>query len=133
VVRTVAGGGSLVPCDGWSSRQLDAESLFVSFLDHGSDAASARDAATDTARNARLGGVLFGVYLVLYGTFVALNAFAPQVIERVGPGGVNVAILYGFGLIVAAFALALVYGWLCRTDAAARSPESARHVENQSK
>jgi hypothetical protein len=31
---------------------------------------------------------------------------------------VNLAIWYGFGLIVAAIFLALVYGWACRTDAA---------------
>ena len=31
-----------------------------------------------------------------------------------GSGNKNVAILYGFGLIVAALFLALVYAWLCR-------------------
>ena len=28
--------------------------------------------------------------------------------------GVNLAILYGFGLIIAALVLALIYGWLCK-------------------
>lgn len=54
---------------------------------------------------------LFAVYLVLYGGFVFLNAFMPEAME-VTLAGVNLAILYGFGLIVAAFVLALLYGWL---------------------
>jgi uncharacterized membrane protein (DUF485 family) len=64
-------------------------------------------------RNARMGLVLFFVYLVLYGGFVLLNAFAPDVMEITSIAGVNVAILYGFGLIIAALVLALLYGWMC--------------------
>jgi len=65
-------------------------------------------------RNARIGLVLFAVYVVLYGGFVLLNAFAPETMERLPFAGVNLAIWYGFGLIVAALVLALLYGWLCR-------------------
>jgi uncharacterized membrane protein (DUF485 family) len=68
------------------------------------------------SRNARIGLVLFFVYLVLYGGFVLVSAFAPAVMETTLLAGVNLAILYGFGLILAAFVLALVYGWLCRTE-----------------
>jgi uncharacterized membrane protein (DUF485 family) len=60
----------------------------------------------------RLGLALFGVYLVLYGGFVALSAFAPWALEWTPLAGVNLAILYGFGLIVSAFVLALAYGSL---------------------
>lgn len=63
--------------------------------------------------NAAIGVVLFIVYLVLYGGFVLLNAFAPQVMEVTPIAGVNLAILYGFGLIFSAFALAILYGVLC--------------------
>ncbi len=66
------------------------------------------------ARNARIGLILFAVYLLLYGGFVMLNAFSPQTMEVTPIAGVNLAILYGFTLIVAALLLALVYGWLCR-------------------
>ncbi|MBW3543696.1 MAG: DUF485 domain-containing protein [Planctomycetes bacterium] len=69
------------------------------------------------ARNARIGLVLFAVYLVLYGGFVFLNAFSPRAMEAKPLFGVNLAILYGFGLIVAALVLALAYGFLCRSDA----------------
>ncbi len=64
-------------------------------------------------RNSRIGIVLFAVYLLLYGGFVFLNTFAADVMETTPLAGVNLAILYGFGLIVAALVLALIYGLLC--------------------
>ena len=65
-------------------------------------------------RNSRIGLILFGIYLLLYGGFVFLNAFWPESMEAIPVAGVNLAIVFGFGLILAAFALALVYGFLCR-------------------
>ncbi len=65
-------------------------------------------------RNARIGLVLFGIYLLLYGGFVLLCAFSPGTMEITPVPGINLAILYGFGLIVAALVLALLYGWLCK-------------------
>jgi uncharacterized membrane protein (DUF485 family) len=73
------------------------------------------------ARNARYGAILFLAYLLLYGGFVAINAFNPDVMDTVVMAGLNLALVYGLGLIVAAIALALVYGWLCRAPAPARS------------
>ena len=58
---------------------------------------------------------------VLYGGFVLLAAFSPDVMEATPLAGVNLAIWYGFGLIVAAIVLALVYGWVCRVGTP-RSP-----------
>jgi uncharacterized membrane protein (DUF485 family) len=69
-----------------------------------------------STRTSRIGLVLFGVYLVLYGGFVLLAAFSPETMETTPLAGVNLAIWYGFGLIVAAIVLALVYGWACRSD-----------------
>jgi uncharacterized membrane protein (DUF485 family) len=68
-----------------------------------------------SARNARYGLWLFGVYVVLYGGFMALSAFRPQAMRQpvAALGGVNLAIVYGFGLIVAALVLALVYMLFC--------------------
>ena len=64
-------------------------------------------------RNTRLGLTLFTVYLVFYSGFVLLAAFSPDSLA-VLLAGVNLAVWYGFGLIVAAFVLAIVYGWACR-------------------
>ena len=82
-------------------------------------------------RNARTGMVLFVVYLVLYGGFVLLNAFSADTMESTPIPGVNLAILYGFGLIVTAFLLALLYGFLCRTDESdvSRPPASVSESE----
>ena len=66
-------------------------------------------------RVSRIGLLLFAIYLVLYGGFVLLAAFSPQTMELTPLAGVNLAIWYGFGLIVAAFLLALVYGWTNRS------------------
>lgn len=63
-----------------------------------------------SSNHSRLGLVLFFLYLALYGGFVLLNAFAPETMEATPIAGVNVAILYGFGLIISAFVLALIYG-----------------------
>lgn len=68
-------------------------------------------------RNARIGLRLFLVYLVFYGGFVLLTAFKPEAMEATPAAGVNLAIWYGFALIIAAFALAMIYGWLCRAQA----------------
>mgnify|MGYP006429138801 FL=1 len=67
-------------------------------------------------RNARMGIILFAVYLVLYGGFVLINTFSPESMEATPIAGINVAILYGFGLIIAAFIMALLYGFLCDSD-----------------
>jgi uncharacterized membrane protein (DUF485 family) len=83
--------------------------------DRAPSAASHESEAT-SARNSRYGLILFGLYLALYGGFVGINAFAPRVMEQT-IAGVNLAIWYGFGLIAAAFLVALVYGWLCRNSA----------------
>ncbi len=68
------------------------------------------------AYNARIGFILFAVYSVFYGTFVLLNAFVPDTMEIKPVAGINLAILYGFGLIIVALLLALVYGVMCQTE-----------------
>jgi uncharacterized membrane protein (DUF485 family) len=63
----------------------------------------------------RLGLIFFAVYFSIYVLYVLLNAFYPEAMDSIPFGGVNLAILYGLGLIGAAFVLALLYGWMCRT------------------
>ena len=64
-----------------------------------------------TTHHNPFGLFLFVIYLLLYGGFVLINAFAPELMEATPIAGVNLAILYGFGLILAAFAMALLYGF----------------------
>ena len=65
------------------------------------------------SRNARYGLLLFIPYTLIYAAFVALSAFAPKVIAMPVLGGVNLSVVYGVGLIVLAFVLAMIYTWLC--------------------
>lgn len=71
--------------------------------------------------NARLGLTLFGLYLAVYATFVALNAFWPSLMDVVVFAGLNLAVVSGLGLIVGAFVLALVYAWCCKAPARGRA------------
>jgi uncharacterized membrane protein (DUF485 family) len=57
---------------------------------------------------------LFGLYLALYLGFMLLTAFRLDLMATTPFGGVNLAILYGLLLIVAALVLALVYMWRSR-------------------
>ena len=82
-------------------------------FDHEPEGGRQFQSAADSARHARYGMWLFLVYLVFYAGFVLLNAFRPEVMDEVPAAGVNLAIWYGFALIVAALVLALLYGWLC--------------------
>lgn len=66
--------------------------------------------------NAKLGLRLFFVYLLLYLGFVLINAFSPDTMSNIVFAGLNLAVVYGFGLIVAAFVLALVYGVICKRE-----------------
>ncbi|WP_442511369.1 DUF485 domain-containing protein [Novipirellula sp. SH528] len=74
--------------------------------------------------NSRLGILLFVIYLVLYAGFVFINAFAAEKMETVVLAGLNLAIVYGFGLIIAAIVMALLYGVMCRNEPINGSPAS---------
>lgn len=82
--------------------------------------------ATVQRHNSRLGLQLFFVYLVLYVGFVLLNAYSPDIMEWRPWGGVNLALLYGFGLIVAALGLAFVYGVLAKVSRGDEPHEASR-------
>jgi uncharacterized membrane protein (DUF485 family) len=68
---------------------------------------------TNDQRNARYGLLLFAVYFAFYGSFMAINLAAPKLMSSESLGGMNVAIVFGFSLILAAIGLALVYMWMC--------------------
>jgi uncharacterized membrane protein (DUF485 family) len=57
----------------------------------------------------RFGLKLFGVYLCVYAGFIGTAAFNHAVFSERAIFGLNVAVLYGFGLIGLAFALALIF------------------------
>jgi uncharacterized membrane protein (DUF485 family) len=75
-------------------------------------------------RNQQIGLGLFVFYLLLYGGFVLLMAFDAQRLQVLGPARVNLAVWSGFGLIVLALVLALIYGWICRARSSADSVDT---------
>lgn len=87
-------------------------------LDFKSDAPREREDNEIVAYNTRLALWLFLTYVVFYGGFMALSSFWPNVIGSPFLGGVNLSIIYGFALIVAAIFLALIYGWKSRKPTA---------------
>ena len=74
--------------------------------------------------NSRLGMRLFAVYLTLYLGFVLISAFAASTMETPVFAGLNLAVIYGFALIIGALVLALVYGAMCKSEPEAEQPAS---------
>ena len=73
--------------------------------------ASTRD---DQPAASPLGLALFAAYTLLYLGFVFINAFSASTMEIVVFAGLNLAIVYGFGLIIAAIVMAFIYGFASR-------------------
>lgn len=65
-------------------------------------------AASDGAK-ARFGLLLFFIYAIVYAGFVLIVTIAPRVMGHIVFAGLNLAVVYGMGLIIFAIALGLVY------------------------
>lgn len=61
----------------------------------------------------RLGIWMFAFYALFYASFVAINLMAPHWMGLIIIGGLNLATVYGFALIIVALVEALVYDALC--------------------
>ncbi len=64
-------------------------------------------------RKTRLGIWLFIVYTITYGIFVAIGVANYEAMGKLVIGKQNLAVVYGFGLIVFAIILGLIYNWRC--------------------
>ncbi len=74
----------------------------------------------------KLGILMFIIYAVIYAGFVAVNVAKPTLMEKHIVFGLNLAVVYGFGLIIFALILALVYNHLCTS-------QERRHSKNAAK
>lgn len=83
-------------------------------LDFKASAAREQEDASVIAHNTRMGVIFFVIYVVFYGGFMALSAFWPETMSRPFLGGANLAVVYGFSLIILALVLALAYMKVCR-------------------
>ena len=73
---------------------------------------------SENPQHSRLGLRLFLIYTLFYAGFVFVNAFAAQLSEWIPFGGLNLAIWWGFALIIFAFVLSMVYGLFAGSDEA---------------
>ncbi len=60
----------------------------------------------------KIGICMFILYTLCYSGFVAIGTIDPSLMEM-NFGGLNLAVVYGMGLIVFAFVLAIIYNGLC--------------------
>lgn len=61
----------------------------------------------------KLGVYMFIIYVIVYAGFIAINVISPKMMGAVVFAGLNLAIVYGFGLIVLAIIMGLIYNHLC--------------------
>ena len=71
------------------------------------------------ATQARSGLWLFAVYFLAYAVFMGWAAFSPLSMSQLTPLGANIAIVYGFALIIGAIVVALIYMVICQRNLAA--------------
>ena len=70
--------------------------------------------------NRRLGLWLFLLYSLFYAAFVGIVVYDYKIMGKPVLAGLNLAIVYGFGLIFSAFVLAVVYMFACKKEPAAK-------------
>lgn len=61
----------------------------------------------------KLGVKLFFVYLIVYAGFVFIGTIYPQALGVSAIFGLNLAYVYGMGLIILAAIMGLVYNYFC--------------------
>lgn len=69
------------------------------------------DAAS--AYKTRTGLILFAIYGLIYAGFVVINTISPKTMGHVVFAGLNLAVVYGFGLIALAIVMGLIYNAMC--------------------
>ncbi|MEA3334815.1 MAG: DUF485 domain-containing protein [Chloroflexota bacterium] len=65
------------------------------------------------AYKTRLGVQMFIAYALFYAGFVLINIIKPVLMEKEVIFGLNLAVVYGFGLIILSLIMALIYNALC--------------------
>jgi uncharacterized membrane protein (DUF485 family) len=79
-------------------------------LDHG----PATEWKTEKAEGfkSRLGIIMFAIYVPIYLVFILISVLSPKTMG-VDIGSLNLAIVFGFGLIILAIVQALIYNYIC--------------------
>lgn len=64
-------------------------------------------------KKTKLGIILFWVYCLVYAGFVVIGTISPKTLGLQLFGGLNMAIVYGMGLIILAAVMGLIYNFFC--------------------
>lgn len=80
-------------------------------MDHGPAVQLGEDKAS--AAKSKLGIYLFIFYSLVYSGFVLINTIAPKTMGVHVFCGLNLAVVYGFGLIILAIVMGLIYNHIC--------------------
>jgi len=94
---------------------------------------TAVESGQDQAANYKmvLGVKMFIAYGVIYAGFVLINIIKPIVMEKEIILGLNLAVTYGFGLIILALILAVTYNHLCtQKEQLMGTAKAAEEVKN---
>ena len=80
-------------------------------MDHGPAVKMGTDHASK--KKARLGVWLFIAYSLVYAGFVAIGVANYELMGKIVFGNQNLAVIYGFGLIILAIIMGLIYNAIC--------------------
>ncbi len=61
----------------------------------------------------KIGLILFAVYALIYAGFVFINTLSPKTMGTKIMFGLNLAVVYGFGLIILAIIMGIIYNHYC--------------------
>ena len=64
-------------------------------------------------KKSKLGVILFFIYFFVYAGFVTIGVADYTLMGKIVLGNQNLAVVYGFGLIIFAILLGLFYNWKC--------------------
>jgi uncharacterized membrane protein (DUF485 family) len=78
---------------------------------HGEAAKLGKDNAEKI--KSKVGLILFGVYSVIYAGFVFINTLSPKTMGVKVILGLNLAVFYGFALIILAIIMGIFYNYYC--------------------
>ena len=78
----------------------------------------------------KLGLIMMSIFAVVYFVFIVIAVTNPQLMAK-DIGSLNLAIVYGFAIIITAIVMALVYNYLCsrREKADGKSKHDKGEVE----
>ena len=80
-------------------------------MGHGPAADWGEDKASDY--KAKLGIYFFIIYTIVYAGFIVINVASPKSMGIILFAGLNLACVYGFGLIILAIIMGLIYNSMC--------------------